>query len=532
MTADVVVVGAGPVGLMLAAELRAWGVGTVVLDRAARPDERLRAPAITERTIEALERHGQLDRLVIEAQHYRAHHGATGPELRADLRLDGTRALPIRQDFVERILEDHVRALGADVRRGHELLALTTHDTGVTLQLGRGDGSEEMLSAAFVVGCDGAHSTVRAAAGIAFAGTDATLTGYQAEVDVEDAGALRRGWHRTPTGVASYELCPSRIVSIEFTGPPADRAAPVTLAEVQESLRRTSASDVTLTGPRSLTRFTDTARIAGSYRRDRVLLAGDAAHVHAPFGGQGLNLGMQDAVNLGWKLAATVHGWASPGLLDGYDAERRPVAEQVMRTVQAAVTLLDPDARITPLHELFGELRQLEQVRRRMHEKTAMVDLRYDVGARPGDHPVLGRAPRGLTLRTAAGDVPLSRLACPGRGLLLVLADAGRAAACVAAAWKDRVDVVVAAAGATPAGVDAPAEHSELAALLLRPDGHAVWMRRVDCGEQPASIHDALARWFGAPPPLRALRPRASSAPCRRSPVFGTRRAPIRQAAE
>jgi 2-polyprenyl-6-methoxyphenol hydroxylase-like FAD-dependent oxidoreductase len=516
---EVVIVGAGPVGLMLAAELRACAIDVVVLERALEPDARLRAPAITERTIDALARHGLLEPLVGEAQRYRARHGATGPELRADLRIDGTRALPIRQDFVERILERHVRALGADVRRGHELVGLTAHDEGVELRVRGAGGGEDALSADVVVGCDGGRSTVRAAAGIAFPGSDATITGYQAEAEVEDPAALRRGWQRTATGVASYELCPSRVVSIEFGGSPEDRAAPVTLDDVQASLRRTSASAVTLRAARSLTRFTDSARIADAYRRGRVLLAGDAAHVHAPFGGQGMNLGVQDAVNLGWKLAATLRAWASPGLLDGYERERRPVAEDVVRTVQTAVALLDPDDRMTPLYELFGELRQLEQVRRHMHEKTAMVDLRYDVGDDDDVHPVLGRAPRGLTIRTAGGDAELSSLARPGRGLLLILSDAGRPVARAAEPWRDRVDVVVAKAGAAPAGDFEPTDVSELAGLLLRPDGHAVWAGGVDGRLRSTPIEEPLARWFGPPPSTRGAQAAAAS----RSP-FARRR--------
>jgi len=315
MDVDVAIVGAGPVGLLLAAELRAWDVRTVVLERSLEPDTRLRAPAITERTIEALERHGLLARLVAETERYRARHGASARTLSADLRVSGTRMLPIRQDLVERLLEEYVRALGAEVRRGREVVGLAAGGGGVDLQIRCTGGAQERLSGSFAVGCDGGHSTVRGAAGIAFPGTGATLTGYQAEVTVADPDKLHRGWRRTPTGVVAYELCPSRVVSIEFTGGPADRAAPVTLEEVQASVRRASGTDVTLTDARSLTRFTDNARIASSYRRGPVLLAGDAAHVHAPFGGHGLNLGMQDAANLGWKLAAAVRGWAPPGLL-------------------------------------------------------------------------------------------------------------------------------------------------------------------------------------------------------------------------
>lgn len=499
MSLEVVVVGAGPVGLMLAAELRAWGVGVLVLERLASPDTRLRAPAITERTIEALERHRLLDRLAGEAQRRRAAEGATSSTLPTDLRMDGVRALPVRQDLVERVLEEHVRELGGGVRRRHALVGLTPSDDGVELRV-RGAGTpEEVIRAAFVVGCDGGRSTVRSAAGIGFPGSPATITGYQAEVELADSGVLRRGWHRTPAGIAAYELCPSRIVSIEFTGPPADRSAPVTLGEVQASLRRTSATDVTLTGACTLTRFTDNARLAETYRRGRVLLAGDAAHVHAPFGGQGLNLGVQDAVNLGWKLAATLRGWAPAGLLDSYERERRPIAEQVLRNVQAAITLMDPDARMTPVHELFGELRGLDVVRRYMHEKTAMTRLRYAVDAPGADHPLLGRAPRGLRVSTANGTVDLSRVARSGCGLLLVLSDAGHRACAVAEPWRDRVDVVCASAARSPEDIGEPTDAGELAALLLRPDGHTAWVRDDDGTDHPSALVDALECVFGPP---------------------------------
>jgi 2-polyprenyl-6-methoxyphenol hydroxylase-like FAD-dependent oxidoreductase len=498
---EVVVVGAGPVGLVLAAELRAWSIDVLVLERMTSPDARLRAPAITERTIEALERHDLLDRLVGEAQRYRAAHGATSTTLHADLRMDGVRALPVRQDLVQHVLEEHVRALGGDVWRGCELVGLTPLRDGVELRVRGPKADEDVLRASFVVGCDGGPSTVRSAAGIGFPGSQATLTGYQAEVEIADPGVLRRGWQRTPTGIAAYELCPSRIVSIEFTGPPVDRSAPVTLEEVQASLRRTSATNVTLTRARTLTRFTDNARLAEFYRRGRVLLAGDAAHVHAPFGGQGLNLGVQDAVNLGWKLVATLRGWAPAGLLDSYERERRPVAEQVLRNVRAAIMLMDPDTRMTPIHELFGELRRLDAVRRHMHEKTAMIDVRYPVGASGGDHPLLGRAPRGLLVSTGNGSVELSRVARAGRGLLLVLSDAYRQAAYVAKSWRDRVDVVSASVAPAPDGVRDPTEAGALGALLLRPDGHIVWVGGNDGRDSPSTLHDTLERVFGRPAP-------------------------------
>ena len=499
MSPGVVIVGAGPVGLMLAAELRACGVATTVLERDRTSDSRLRAPAITERTIEALERHRLLDRIVREADRYRSRLGAQPGALRADLRMAGTRALPVRQNLLEQVLEDHVRACGGDIRRGQELVGLSAGDDSVDLLVRHSDGREHRLSAVWLVGCDGGRSAVRAAAGFDFPGTGATLTGYQAEVAVTGPVQLRRGWHRGPAGIAAYELCPSRVVSIEFV-PPTGRGGPVCLDEVQASLRRTSGVDVTLTDARSLTRFTDNARITDSYRRGRVLLAGDAAHVHAPFGGHGLNLGVQDAVNLGWKLAAAAKGWAPPALLDSYEAERRPIAQQVLRTVEAAITLMDPDERMTPAHELFAELRELGEVQRHLHEKTAMVNVRYaTLGASADGHELVGRAPRGVAIATARGVIDVTRLARPGRGLLLVLSPAGRAAALAAASWRDRVDV---AFGEPAAATGAPPHCTDLAgvtALLLRPDGHVAWLGRHDDRDSRDALRDVLARWHGTP---------------------------------
>jgi 2-polyprenyl-6-methoxyphenol hydroxylase-like FAD-dependent oxidoreductase len=512
MSGAVVIVGAGPVGLMLAAELGACGVAATVLEREHRPDARLRAPAITERTIEALERHRLLDEIVRETDRYRSRLGAQPGALRAESRVGGTRALPIRQDLVERVLDGHVRALGGDIRRGREVVELSAGERGVDLLVRRSGGHEELLSAAWVVGCDGGRSTVRAAGGFAFPGTGPTLTGYQAEVAVADPGTLRRGWHRGPAGIAAYELCPSRVVSIEFVAPE-DRAAPVSLEEVQASLRRTSGTDVTLTDARSLTRFTDNARIADAYRRGRILLAGDAAHVHAPFGGQGLNLGVQDAVNLGWKLAATQRGWASPELLDSYEAERRPVAQEVLRTVQAAITLIDPDDRMTPVHELFGELRQLDEVQRHLHAKTAMVNLRY--GTLSAGDDLVGRAPRGVAITTGSGLISVTRVARAGHGLLLVLSEAGRPAARVAAPWRDRIDIVLGKPAAAAEDARDRTDLAGIAALLLRADGHVAWLGRDDDHDCAGVLRDALTRWHGRP---SAARCRCPVRPAKRAP--------------
>ncbi|WP_437502366.1 FAD-dependent monooxygenase [Sorangium sp. So ce1099] len=498
MDVDVVIAGAGPVGLMLACELRLGGARTLVLERQGGFDTRLRAPGITLRTIEALNRRGLLERLLEvvreRAEGLDAHLASIEEKMQrssspaGDALASVPDMLPIREGVVERVLHERALELGAEVRFERELIGLRQDADGVTVDVRGPDGLATSVRAAYAVGCDGGRSAVRKLADIDFPGTGPTFTGYQAVVTVEEPEKLPRGWHRTPTGVMAYELGPSRVVTIEFSGPPADRAAPVTLEEVQASVRRTSGVDVTLTQPRSLTRFTDNCRLAHTYRRGRVLLAGDAAHVHTPFGGQGLNLGMQDAVNLGWKLAAAVRGWAPPGLLDTYHAERHPVAAKVLRNSRATVALLDPAERNTPLFELvFGELMRLEQVKRYMHEMFSMVHVRYDMGIPEAQcPPLLGRAAPDLWLHTPGGPVRLAALQRNGRGVLLDLADRADLRE-VAAGWAGRVDLVRARCEAP----DLPA------ALLIRPDGYTAWVCPQGGEPIPGPLGQSLARWFG-----------------------------------
>ena len=497
MDTDVAVIGAGPAGLMLAAELHAWGVSTVVLEARTAIDDRLRAPSITARTIEAVERHGLLERLVERIAEYEGELGRH-TDIRSDVRVDGVRSLPIRQELLERVLNEHLLASGVEPRRGRRVTRVRDQGDLVEVHLIEPDGGTGTLTARFAVGCDGARSVVRESAGIGFPGVDPTLTGYQAEVTLADPEALPQGWHRTPAGIFATDRYANglvNVISIEFTGPPPRRAGEVTLEEVAASLRRTSGRDVRLTGAKSLTRFTDNERLATTYRSGRLLLAGDAAHVHAPFGGYGLNLGVQDAVNLGWKLAAVLHGWAGPDLLDTYTAERRPVAARMQRTARGSVTLLDPAHEAA--WELFRELQRLGEARRYMHEKTAMVHVRYDIGDPIGaPHPLLGRTPRDLELRDPRGRDgrrPLSQVMRAGRGLLLTFAGADPATAEAAAPWRDRVDHRVAEVHPESAEADL---FAAVRALLLRPDGFVVW---VDAAvpDDGGTLRAALRRWYG-----------------------------------
>ncbi|GAA4045839.1 FAD-dependent monooxygenase [Streptomyces shaanxiensis] len=481
--ADVVVVGGGPVGLMLACELLTAGATVEVLERAPDFDSRLRAPGITVRTIEALDRRGLLDPLMeAMAEAEPAFRPARGPDGAAPA------SLPIRPGVLEAVLHDRAVALGARIRRRHSVTGVAQDTTGAEVTVSTPDEGTVRVRGRYVVGCDGGRSTVRKALDIPFPGEGPSLTGHQAVVTVGPPGLLERGWHRTERGVAAYAMAPSRIVSIEFDAPPPAADAPVTLAEVQAGLRRVSGTEVTLSDPRSLTRFSGSCRVAERYRVGRVLLAGDAAHVHPPFGGQGLNLGLQDAVNLGWKLAATALGTAPPGLLDTYHDERHPVGVRVVRNARAATELLRPGERQTPLFELFfDELLVDASVKRRLHEVYSMADVRY----RPEDdedvHPLVGTAAPDLPLEIGGRRARQAALHRSGRAVLVLLSDRP-ALRRAAEPWKAAVDVVTAHSDESPDGLDA---------LLIRPDGYIAWACGPEEPDSPEQFRTALERWFG-----------------------------------
>lgn len=516
---DVIVVGAGPTGLLIASELALRGVAVQVIDRLAEPDPTVKAGSVNVATAEVLDRRGllpdmrraqqQMTREV--AQFARANGGANAPstpgfpvtghfaammfrpdlvdqsdpDLRAHTAINGATVVPQRD--VEQILAAHAARFGVPVRRGVEVTGLRQDDRAVALETSAGP-----LAARWVVGADGGRSTVRKLAGIGFPGTDPEITGYQAIADLEGAEALRPGWTWSPAGVYSYGPVPGRVLTVQFTGPPADRSAPVTPAEVQASIRRVSGADVTVTRLRgTATRWTDNARQAETYRRGRVLLAGDAAHVHSPFSGQGLNLGIGDASNLGWKLAATIRGWAPGGLLDSYTAERHPIGAWVLDWTRAQVALMRGDTKTAQLRAITGP--QLLGTTAGMTNVVALasgIAQRYavtgDVTAGVGtDGATTGRP---YQVGNLTGDVMLaggSRLADHAHQGTFVLLDRtpdqspGRRAQ----PWLDRVTVVT-GTGDGPAG------------LLIRPDGVIIWSAGQD---SPGALEAALHRWAGAP---------------------------------
>ncbi|CAN5631047.1 FAD-dependent monooxygenase [soil metagenome] len=477
---DVTVVGAGPVGLLLAAELALSGVTVQVLERLIEPEQAIKAQSINVPTAEALDRRGLLPAGHALDRRFTGHFAGmvldpglvnwSDPDFAAHAAVGGARMIP--QPAVEALLTEHAARLGVPVRRGVEVTAL--EDTGDGVTVATTDGT---MRTGWLIGCDGGHSVVRRLAGIDFPGTAPELTGYQAVVDIADPEKLAEGWVWSPEGVYRCGPQPGRVATLEFDDPPADRSAPVTLAEVQASLRRVSGTDVTLTALHATpTRWTDNTRQAATYRSGRVLLAGDAAHVHPPFGGQGLNLGAGDAMNLGWKLGAVVARWAPGRLLDTYDAERRPVGAWVLDWTRGQVGILRGDAKSAALRGIVADLLSTRDGTTYAVKKISGVDQRIDL---PGDHPLVGRYVPDLWLHDG------SRLVDHGRGGGFLLLDRTPSGALVtlAAAWAGRVF------GITD-------DHAAPAGVLVRPDGVVAWATdiAVDTG-----LEAALHHWAGTP---------------------------------
>jgi 2-polyprenyl-6-methoxyphenol hydroxylase-like FAD-dependent oxidoreductase len=334
----------------------------------------------------------------------------TDPELTARNELAALGFVP--QQHLETMLEAVAREAGADIRRGVSFTGFVEDDDHVVVQTDQGP-----IVAGWLVGCDGGRSQVRKLAGFDFPGTPPEITAYQAIANVDGAAAIRPGWTISETGVYVFGPGPGRVLVAEFNGPPVDRDAPVTTAELEGAIRRVTGVDVTVQAVKSVTRFTDNARQATSYRRGRVLLAGDAAHVHSPFGGQGLNLGIGDAVNLGWKLAATVRGWAPETLLDTYTTERHPIGAWVLDWTRAQIAIMRPDPHARAARKVFEELAATVDGTTYLAKRLSGVWQGYDL---PGDHPLIGRSAPDLEL---ADGRRLADHLHEGRALLLDLAD-------------------------------------------------------------------------------------------------------------
>jgi 2-polyprenyl-6-methoxyphenol hydroxylase-like FAD-dependent oxidoreductase len=470
---DVIVAGGGPTGMMLASELRLHGVHALVLDKEAEPTGFVRALGLHVRSIEVMDQRGLLERFLAHGQQYPLGGFFAGIDKPAPDRLDTAHpyVLGIPQTTTDRLLAEHATELGAEIRRGCELVGLSQDDHGVTAELA--DGTQ--LRSRYLVGCDGGRSTVRKLLGVGFPGEPTRVETLLGEMEVavppETLAAVVAEVRKTqkrfgamPFGEGVYR------VGVPAEGVAEDRSAPPTLEEFKKQLRVTAGTDFGIHSPRWLSRFGDATRQAERYRVGRVLLAGDAAHIHPPTGGQGLNLGIQDAFNLGWKLVAEVRGWAPEGLLDSYHTERHPVAADVLNNTRAQMELLSTEPGPRAVRRLLAELMDFEEVNRYLIEKITAIGVRYDFGE---GHELLGRRLRDVGLKRGR----LYERMHGGRGLLLD--QTGRLSV---AGWTDRVDHVVDVS-----------EELDVPAVLLRPDGHVAW-----AGEDQQDLLSQLPKRFGA----------------------------------
>ena len=491
----VVIAGGGPTGLMLAGELALAGVDAAIVERRASQDlARSGAGGLHSRTIEVLDQRGIADRFLAEGQAMQVQSFARIPLDISDFPTRHPYALGLWQNHFERILAGWVGELAVPVYFEREVTGFAQDDTGVDVEVSGG----QSLRAEYLVGCDGGRSLVRKAAGIEFPGWDPTTSSLIAEVELAEEPEL--GIHTDDIGVHSfgrleYEIRDGEIVYMD-RGPvrvmvteqhPGATSEP-TLRDLSEALIAVYGTDYGVHSPTWISRFTDMTRQAAAYRDRRVLLAGDAAHVHSPVGGQGLNTGVQDAVNLGWKLAQVVKGTSPDTLLDTYHSERHPVAARVLRKTMAQVALMRPDDRTEALRDTVGELLAMEEPRTRFAAMMSGLDIHYDLGE---GHPLLGRRMPDLDLVTADGPRRLFTLLHQARPVLLNLGERG---AFDITPWADRVQLVDAeytGAWELPAigAVTAPR------AVLIRPDGHVAWVGE---GSQVGLV-DALTTWFGPP---------------------------------
>ncbi|GIE70643.1 putative monooxygenase [Actinoplanes palleronii] len=494
MDTDVVIAGAGPTGLMLACELRLAGVDVVVVDRLARRTGESRAGGLHSRTLEVLNQRGILERFLAEGELQPVGH-FSGLYLEFD-ESESRHPFPlmILQSSVERLLEERAAELGVRVRRSAEVSGVRQDVSGVTVDLNSGAASGR-LRARYLVGCDGGRSTVRRLSGIEFPGTPATMTALIGDVELPDLPEDYVWVRRFPSGdfsAIAFEPGWYRVITSDYEQVP-DRDDPPTFEQLRESLIKLAGTDYGMHSPRWVSRFSDAARQAARYRDGRVLLAGDAAHIHFPAGGQGLNMGVQDAVNLGWKLAAVLRGEVPESLLDTYHAERHPVAERVLENTRAQSALARPGPQTDALRGVFGSLLVYDAVNRHLRGMLTALDIRYPVD---GNHPLEGRRVPDADLETSGDATSVHQLLHAGRPVLLVLCGNDKIVA-TAEDWADRVDLVDARTVDELWPVPLVGDIDAPAALLIRPDGHVAWAAD-DAGSPGfASLRSALASWFG-----------------------------------
>ena len=500
----VVIAGAGPTGLMLAAELALARVEVALLER--RPDQELigqRALGFFARTAEVFDQRGVAGRFLEQAKVGQFGGFAWIPLPITDFPTRHNYGVALAQQQIERILAAWVNELGVPIRYATEVTGLAQDDGGVDVSLSDG----RTLRAQYLVGCDGGRSLVRKSAGIDFPGWDASISNLIGEVYL--GGEPEWGVHRIGGGLHSFARPDEHGLSrVMVTEQETGRSDEPTLRDLSEALIAVFGTDYGLHGAAWISRFTDMARQAAAYRDRRVLLAGDAAHVHFPMGGQGLGVGVQDAVNLGWKLALVVHGTASESLLDTYHTERHPVAARVLHNTLAQVALTGTGPRTEALRDIVTELLSLDEPRKRIAAMMTGLDIRYDVGGptsgdeadEDGAHPLLGRRMPDLDLVTPDGPTRVYALLHAARPVLLSFAGPG---AFDLAGWTDRVRLVEAEPAGTGSGTT-DADSWELPvlgpvpapqAVLIRPDGHVAWTG----GPADPGLADALTRWFGPP---------------------------------
>ncbi|MGH8037644.1 MAG: FAD-dependent monooxygenase [Stenotrophomonas sp.] len=499
---DVVIAGAGPVGLFLACELRLADLSVLVLEQAAEPSSPLKClpfgmRGLSAPTLDAFYRRGLLndvaegaarDRVASAAHWSRQVRRPGGHFAGIQFFLDnvdsskwpyhlpgpGGTTLAIEMQRLESILADRALSMGAEVRRSQGVDGFDQTDDDVTVYAG-----DDTFRASWLVGCDGGRSTVRKAGDFAFVGTEPEFTGYSVQVDLADPELLSAGRHYTATGMYTYQP-PGTIALVDFDGGVFHRTHPISVEHVQEVLRRISGTGVTVKGLQQATTWTDRAFLATTYRKGRVLLAGDAAHIHSPLGGQGLNLGLGDAMNLGWKLAATHRGVAPAGLLDTYTTERQPVAAQILDWSRAQVALMRPTQSSRALEAVIRDLINTRDGATYFAERIWGISLRYDLD---GHHPLVGRSCPDLEL---ADGTRVGVLMEAGNGVLLDL-DGRPQLEALARRWGGRLDYVA---------QDAK-DRLGLSAVLVRPDGFVAWA--TDSTPDVEQLTQSLSRWFGGP---------------------------------